>query len=129
MKKMPLGGRMNIFRRAIAHVRLAARLLREPQVPVIFKALLIGAAGYVVLPFDLLPDFIPGLGQLDDLTVMVLAIESVIALVPSRLVDHHLSGIRDGVPFVPAGATTGPGAAGAAPGAGGTVIDAEWRRP
>ena len=44
MKKMPLGGRMNIFRRAIAHVRLATRLLREPQVPMIFKALLIGAA-------------------------------------------------------------------------------------
>jgi uncharacterized membrane protein YkvA (DUF1232 family) len=81
----------------------------------------------VVLPFDLLPDFIPGLGQLDDLTVMVLAIESVIALVPSRLVDHHLTGIRDGVAFVPAGATTGPAAA-AAPGTGGTVIDAEWRR-
>jgi uncharacterized membrane protein YkvA (DUF1232 family) len=113
MKKMPLLGRMNVFRRALAHVRLAARLLREPQVPVIFKALLIGAAGYVILPFDLLPDFIPGLGQLDDLTVMVLAIESVIALVPSRLVDHHLAGIVDGRPFAPAE---------------GSVIDAEFRR-
>jgi uncharacterized membrane protein YkvA (DUF1232 family) len=124
--KKPLPERVNIFRRAIAHVRLATRLLREPQVPLIFKALMIGAAGYVVLPFDLLPDFIPGLGQLDDLTVMVLAIESVIALVPSRLVDHHLSMIREGVPFVPAGATSGSAAAGT--GADGTVIDAEWRR-
>ncbi len=118
--KMPLLGRLNIFRRALAHVRLAARLLREPQVPLIFKALLVGAAGYVILPFDVLPDFIPGLGQLDDLTVMVLAIESVIALVPAKLVAHHPAGIRDGRPFVPAGA----GAAGA----GGAVIDAEWRR-
>jgi len=120
--KRPLLGRLNIFRRAVAHVRLAARLLREPQVPMIFKALLVGAAGYVILPFDFLPDFIPGLGQLDDLTVMVLAIESVIALVPTRLVDHHLTGIRDGRPFVPAGAAAGPG------GAAGTVIDAEFRR-
>jgi uncharacterized membrane protein YkvA (DUF1232 family) len=130
--KMPLPGRVNLFRRAIAHMRLATRLFREPQVPLIFKALLIGAAGYVVLPFDLLPDFIPGLGQLDDLTVMVLAIESVIALVPSRLVEHHLNGILDGRPFVPVAAGAGlsgagPGAA-AAPGAGGPVIDAEWRR-
>jgi uncharacterized membrane protein YkvA (DUF1232 family) len=122
--KMPLLGRLNIFRRALAHVRLAARLLREPQVPVIFKALLIGAAGYVILPFDLVPDFVPGLGQLDDLTVMVLAIETVIALVPSRLVEHHLTGIRDGRPFVAAGAASAAGAAGG----DGQVIDAEFRR-
>jgi uncharacterized membrane protein YkvA (DUF1232 family) len=116
--KMPLLGRLNVFRRALAHVRLATRLLREPQVPTIFKALLVGAAGYVILPFDVLPDFIPGLGQLDDLAVIVLAIESVIALVPSKLVDHHLASIRDGRPFAPAGG----------PDATGTVIDAEYRR-
>jgi uncharacterized membrane protein YkvA (DUF1232 family) len=122
--KLPLVGRVGIFRRAIAHLRLAARLLREPQVPLIFKALLVGAASYVILPFDVLPDFIPGLGQLDDLTVMVLAIESVIALVPHKLVEHHLAAIRESRAYA---AATTPGASGAA-GADGAVIDAEWRR-
>src|SRR5215468_4607023 len=121
--KLPLPGRLGLFRKAIAHVRLAGRLLREPQVPVTFKAMLVAAAAYVVLPFDLVPDFIPGLGQLDDLTVMVLAIEAVIAFVPRRLVDHHLAGIRAAMPFTPAATAGGP-----AGGPAETVIDAEWRR-
>jgi uncharacterized membrane protein YkvA (DUF1232 family) len=121
--KMPLPGRLGIFSRAISHVRLAARLLREPQVPMTFKALLVGAACYVILPFDLLPDFIPGLGQLDDLTVLVLAIEGVIKFVPQRLVEYHLAGIRDRRPFAYAPVAAAPAGA-----ADGTVIDAEWRR-
>jgi uncharacterized membrane protein YkvA (DUF1232 family) len=120
-KNKPLLGRLGVFRRAIAHLRLSARLLREPQVPLIFKALLVGAVGYVIMPFDLLPDFLPGLGQLDDLTVMVLAIESVIALAPHRLVEHHLAAIRESRPYA---AATSAGANGG----DGDVIDAEWRR-
>src|SRR5690242_3246462 len=92
--KLPLPGRLGLFRRAFSHVTLATRLLRERQVSIGLKALLVGAAAYVVLPFDLLPDFIPGIGQLDDLTVLVLAIEAVIAMAPQKLVDHHLAGIR-----------------------------------
>lgn len=123
--KEPLPGRLGIFRRALSHVQLAARLLREPQVPFTFKAVLVGAACYVILPFDLLPDFIPGIGQLDDLTVLVLAIEGVIKFVPQRLVEYHLAGIRERRPFgyAPAAAAAAPGGA-----ADGPVIDAEWRR-
>jgi uncharacterized membrane protein YkvA (DUF1232 family) len=123
--KQPLPGRLGLFRRALNHVKLAARLLREPQVSMGWKALLVGAAAYVVLPFDLLPDFIPGIGQLDDLTVLVLAIETVIALAPEKLVAHHLSAIRESRPFAQAPVAAAGAAAG---GADSTVIDTEWRR-
>ena len=39
--KLPLPGRLGLFRRAINHVKLAGRLLREPQVSIGWKALLV----------------------------------------------------------------------------------------
>src|SRR5438876_335585 len=113
---IPGAGRLNLFRRAVMRARLATRLLREPQVPLMFKALLVGAACYVILPFDLVPDFLPGLGQLDDLTVTVLAIEAVIALAPRKIVDFHETSIRAHRPYAQAAAAAT---------AEGTVIDAE----
>jgi uncharacterized membrane protein YkvA (DUF1232 family) len=47
-------------------VVLVSRLAREPRVPRRRKLLLLGLAGYLALPFDLVPDFIPVAGQLDD---------------------------------------------------------------
>ncbi len=114
-------GKWRLIRRAIARFRLAARLLREPQVPLMLKGLLATAACYVILPFDILPDFVPGLGQLDDLLVTVLAIEAVIALLPPGLVEYHKSSIRNRHTYAPASAPVDSRHQG-------TVIDAEWHR-
>jgi uncharacterized membrane protein YkvA (DUF1232 family) len=57
-------------------VKLFLRLLKEPRVPGYKKLLpiiaIIISAGYLVFPFDALPDPYPILGQLDDLTVILL---------------------------------------------------------
>jgi uncharacterized membrane protein YkvA (DUF1232 family) len=45
---------------------LVTRLVRDPRVPRRRKLLLVGLAAYLALPFDLVPDFIPVAGQLDD---------------------------------------------------------------
>jgi uncharacterized membrane protein YkvA (DUF1232 family) len=53
---------------------LVTRLARDPRVPRRRKLLLIGLVAYLSLPFDLVPDFIPVAGQLDDAIVVALVL-------------------------------------------------------
>src|SRR5690242_3998928 len=55
-------------------VVLVTRLAREPRVPRRRKLLLLALVGYLVLPFDLVPDFVPVAGQLDDAIVVALVL-------------------------------------------------------
>ena len=52
-------------------------LLQSKDVPVKAKTLIIGALGYLILPADLIPDFIPAMGFTDDLTAIFLALRAV----------------------------------------------------
>ena len=54
----------------------------------------IAAIVYVISPLDLLPDFVLGLGQLDDLAIVVLGLKAFISLAPRQLVDQYLRDIR-----------------------------------
>ena len=53
---------------------LVTRLVRDPRVPRRRKLLLIALVGYLGLPFDLVPDFIPVAGQLDDAIIVALVL-------------------------------------------------------
>src|SRR5881628_2715073 len=57
---------------------LVTRLMRDPRVPRRRKLLLVGLVAYLALPFDLVPDFIPIAGQLDDVIVVTLALRSLL---------------------------------------------------
>lgn len=57
---------------------LVGRLARDDRVPRRHKLLLFGLAGYLALPFDLVPDFIPVAGQLDDAIVAALVLRHLI---------------------------------------------------
>ena len=57
---------------------LVGRLARDPRVPRSRKLLLVGVVGYLALPFDLVPDFIPVAGQLDDAIIVALVLRSVV---------------------------------------------------
>ncbi len=48
------------------------RLEQHPQTPTFAKALLWLAIGYLVMPFDLIPDFLPVIGQLDEVVIIPL---------------------------------------------------------
>jgi uncharacterized membrane protein YkvA (DUF1232 family) len=58
---------------------------RDPRVPWYVKALAIGIAAYAFSPIDLIPDFIPVLGQLDDLVLLPLGILLIVKLTPSEI--------------------------------------------
>lgn len=75
-------------------IRLVYRLLKDPEVPIYLKALPIAAVVYLLLPFDFLPDVIPGLGQLDDLTILIVGAKMFIDLAPNQVVERHLQLMR-----------------------------------
>ena len=54
----------------------------HPKTPRVAKALLLLAVGYVCLPFDLIPDWLPIVGQLDDLVIVPLILLLALRLVP-----------------------------------------------
>jgi uncharacterized membrane protein YkvA (DUF1232 family) len=59
-------------------VVLVTRLARDPRVPRRRKLLLVGLIGYLALPFDLVPDFIPVAGQLDDAIIVALVLRHLV---------------------------------------------------
>ena len=60
-------------------------LLKHPRTPRLAKLLLALAIGYLLLPFDLIPDFIPVIGQLDELTIIPLLVYLAVLLIPKNL--------------------------------------------
>lgn len=107
-----------LLRALAARLRLAWRLLKEPAVPRLVKSLALLPVAYIAFPLDFLPDVLPVLGQLDDLGVLLAAVEAFIGLCPSPAVDHHRAAVEAGRPFTPL----------RPPPDGGDVIDAEFRR-
>jgi uncharacterized membrane protein YkvA (DUF1232 family) len=59
-------------------IGLVSRLARDPRVPRRRKLLLLALIGYLALPFDLVPDFIPVAGQLDDVLIVALVLRSFV---------------------------------------------------
>ncbi len=68
---------------------LFKRLLRDPRVPRRAKATLALAIPYLVMPLDLIPDFIPVVGQLDD-ALVVIAVFGYVARTAGREVIEEL---------------------------------------
>ena len=58
---------------------------RHPRVPVLAKILVVLVAAYALSPIDLIPDFIPVLGYLDDMLLLPLGIALAIKLVPGPI--------------------------------------------
>ena len=76
-------------------VKLVLRLMRDRRVPPRSKALLVLLAGYLVSPVDVLPDLIPGLGQLDDVVIAAFALDQILNRVPNEVVLEHWDGEED----------------------------------
>jgi uncharacterized membrane protein YkvA (DUF1232 family) len=79
---------------------LVRRLLGDPRVPRRHKLLLGLVVGYLALPFDLVPDFIPVAGQVDDALVVVLALRAVLRGSGRGLVSAHWPGPERSLAFV-----------------------------
>jgi uncharacterized membrane protein YkvA (DUF1232 family) len=73
-------------------VVLVRRLLGDERLPRRQRALLAGLLAYLALPFDLVPDFIPVAGQLDDAVLVALVLRSIVRAGGPELVREHWPG-------------------------------------
>ena len=75
------------------YARLVWALARDPRVPVGQKAVLAGIAAYLAFPIDIIPDFIPVVGELDDLAVLLLGLDWFLRNAPEDVVEEHMAKI------------------------------------
>ncbi len=101
MNKFSLLARFMTFRRELVALW---RAFLAPETPLHLKALMLLVPAYLLSPIDLIPDFIPFAGWLDDMVIVPMLVSWIFGMLPQRAPAHTRS--RDG----------------------GKVIDGEYRR-
>lgn len=83
-----VGDSLRLWARALkSDVLLVYFAARDPRVPLAVRALALAVAAYALSPIDLIPDFIPVLGYLDDLLLVPLGLYVVIRLLPAEVLE------------------------------------------
>jgi uncharacterized membrane protein YkvA (DUF1232 family) len=78
-------------------LRLLRRLAADSNVPRAARVRLWLLLGYLAIPFDLVPDFVPVLGYADDAIIVSLMLRSVVRRAGAPLVHRHWPGTEDGL--------------------------------
>jgi len=81
--------------KVIYYVLIAYYLLKKPEVPKKEKAIIIGALGYFIMPLDLVPDFTAGVGYVDDLGALALALGKVALYIDDDIKQKAKDKLRD----------------------------------
>ena len=74
------------------YLRLLGGLVTDSRVSMVDKLLVVGAMAYIVMPIDIIPDFIPFFGEIDDLYLLVLALQRLIANAGRGVLLSHWTG-------------------------------------
>jgi uncharacterized membrane protein YkvA (DUF1232 family) len=74
------------------YLRLLMGLATDKRVSLVDKMLVLGAIAYIVMPIDLIPDFIPFFGEIDDLYILVLALQRLISNAGRDVLLDHWTG-------------------------------------
>ena len=78
------------FKEFVQQMKLVYNLMLDRRVHPMTKLIPLVSLAYVVLPPDLIPDLIPGLGQMDDLAIVLLGVRFFLELSPEDVVQSHL---------------------------------------
>lgn len=77
-----------------AKVAFGWRIFRDRDTPIAAKAVIPAVLAYLAMPLDIIPDFIPVLGQLDDLAVIALGLGLVLMMTPRHVIEEHLRALE-----------------------------------
>ncbi|MEA2403543.1 MAG: hypothetical protein QOE08_190 [Thermoleophilaceae bacterium] len=81
-------------------VVLLERLVRDPRVSRRRRLALVLVGGYLAMPFDLVPDFIPVVGQVDDALLVAIALRGLLRGTGPELLRNHWPGPRAGLAVI-----------------------------
>ena len=96
VKKLGWRGFLRLLVHLPKFLKLFGRLTMDARVSLAPKLVLVGILTYVVLPTDLVPDFLFGVGQLDDLAVILGGLKLFLRLCPEAVVQEHLEALAPG---------------------------------
>jgi uncharacterized membrane protein YkvA (DUF1232 family) len=89
-KVVQVGEAAGILAEIIKNIKLIWRLLNDRRVSPWFKMIVPATLLYLLFPVDIIPDIAPGLGQLDDIAVILLGLKLFVEMCPSEVVRQHL---------------------------------------
>ena len=81
---------LGVLGEIVRQARLVLRLLKDGRVPLWPKLIIPGIIAYIISPIDLLADPIIGLGQVDDVAVLLIGLKLFVELCPADIVREHL---------------------------------------
>jgi len=79
----------NLYLRFKREIRLYRNILADPRTPRLTRVLLGAAIAYAVTPVDLIPDFIPVIGHLDDVIIVPGLVFLALKTIPQPLLEEH----------------------------------------
>lgn len=82
-------GKFSLFPQLWRSARLTYRLLRDSRVPLMAKVVFYATVVYMISPVDFLPDWMPVLGQADDLVAILAGLNLFFRSCPKWIVDEH----------------------------------------
>lgn len=83
-----------------ACIVLFQRLLGDSRMPRRYRVIVVALIGYLALPFDVIPDFIPVAGQLDDAVVVVLTLRAILRGGGLEMIEEHWPGPRSSLSLI-----------------------------
>lgn len=94
MMKQPQGNTRELMFAIPDIIRLLYRVVRDQRTPKLVKAGLAAVGVYLAVPFDIVPDWIPVLGSVDDVVVLTVGVRTLLRQVPEPILHEHWSGER-----------------------------------
>jgi uncharacterized membrane protein YkvA (DUF1232 family) len=79
-------------------LHLAVALAREPRIPLAVRAIPPALILYLATPIDMIPDFIPVIGHLDDLLIVVIGIGLLLRFTPRYVLEEHIARLESAGP-------------------------------
>ena len=72
-------------------LRLALGLMREPRIPLVLRLVPPALVLYLATPIDVIPDFIPVIGHLDDALILLLGVAVLLRFTPRAVLEEHVA--------------------------------------